>query len=317
MAGGGGGGASPWTASHRYGFDLNGYAVVRGVLDAEEVSAAVAACEARDFAAREEPALRLAGGAPALSGTGAPREDAAGFLAWDDAGGAALRSVLAHPRLILALNDLVGLGYRLDHAPLLIQQRTGAEGFVLHGGATADDGSHNVELAYDFRNGTMRNALLGVSVALNDVDEGDGGFCIVRGSHKANLPCPADIKTCADMEHVYNPPLRAGDVLLFTEAATHGTLPWTAERTRRAALFRFAPATLAYGRAYHPDWPENVTALLSPEQAAVCLPPFHPRLDRPALAVGADGTSVEIVTPQPRAPEKVAFDAKVFASRYF
>ena len=47
-----------------------------------------------------------------------------------------------------------------------------------------------------------------------------------------------------------NPGLEPGDVLFFTEASTHGTLPWSAEHTRRAALYRFAPATSAYGRAY-------------------------------------------------------------------
>lgn len=45
----------------------------------------------------------------------------------------------------------------------------------------------------------------------------------------------------------YPAALQPGDVLFFTEAATHGTLPWSASHTRRACLYRFAPATSAYG----------------------------------------------------------------------
>jgi hypothetical protein len=49
-------------------------------------------------------------------------------------------------------------------------------------------------------------------------------------------------------EHVYQPATRAGDVLIFSEAATHGSLPWTREdKQRRVALFRFSPGNVAYG----------------------------------------------------------------------
>ena len=36
--------------------------------------------------------------------------------------------MLAHPRLVPYLHELVGPGYRLDHNPLLIMQDPGAEG---------------------------------------------------------------------------------------------------------------------------------------------------------------------------------------------
>jgi len=43
-------------------------------------------------------------------------------------------------------------------------------------------------------------------------------------------------------------------VVLFTESSFHGTLPWAAASERRVGLYRFAPATMAYGRAYFPQW---------------------------------------------------------------
>ena len=45
------------------------------------------------------------------------------------------------------------------------------------------------------------------------------------------------------------------------------------------ALYRFAPPTVAYGRAYLEQWDE-VAALGTPAQAAVLQAPFAPRLQR-------------------------------------
>ena len=66
--------------------------------------------------------------------------------------------------------------------------------------------------------GTIRSALLGCNVILADHNPGDGGFCIVPGSHKANFKMP---KGMVDGERfqdfVIQPPTNAGDVILFSE----------------------------------------------------------------------------------------------------
>ena len=57
------------------------------------------------------------------------------------------------------------------------------------------------------------------------------GFSIVPGSHKALFPTP---RSLGDMQAansysnaiVVQPELKAGDALMFTEAARHGTTPW-------------------------------------------------------------------------------------------
>ena len=87
----------------------------------------------------------------------------------------------------------------------------------------------------------MYNQLIGVSVALSDTEPGDGGFCILPGSHKSSFPCPQKILEYKDHHDlVVNPRLIAGDVLIFSEAATHGTLAWTAKHTRRTLLYKYA-----------------------------------------------------------------------------
>merc|ERR1719161_1335115 len=107
-------------------------------------------------------------------------------------------------------------------------------------------------------------------------------------------------------EHLYQPVTRPGDVVFFSEATVHGALPWQAEHERRVALYRFAPATCAYGRSYttSPNWPPEMLEGTTPAQLAVLQPPFANRLDRPVLPDdGGDPTA------QGRAQVKKDFDA--------
>merc|ERR1711865_538399 len=78
----------------------------------------------------------------------------------------------------------------MDHLPLGILQNRGSEGFALHGGPLNSEGQFNPTLQYRCMAGTMFNSLLAMSVQLSDHDAGDGGFCVVSGSHKANFPVP-------------------------------------------------------------------------------------------------------------------------------
>ena len=131
----------------------------------------------------------------------------------------------------------------------------------------------------------MHNGLTVVAFQLTDINPGDGGLCLVPGSHKGNFPCPATLRRGeAYQEFVRQITCRAGDCVIFTEAVTHGTLPWTAAHQRRTALFRFSPGNLAY--VPH-AWPAGMLALMTPEQRLVMEPPYHSRLDRPVLELGS------------------------------
>ena len=47
-------------------------------------------------------------------------------------------------------SKLLGVGYRLDHSPLLIAQEKGSEGHTLHGGAITEAGEPAWPLVYEF-----------------------------------------------------------------------------------------------------------------------------------------------------------------------
>ena len=316
-------GALPGESEHavsdvdKFLFDTNGFVIVKNVFSKKDLKAFHDAIDAHAHLIHERKGqLRLTAAKTPLSGDGKTgRKDLAGFLGWDTPHADPFRSVLAHPKLVPYLHELVGPGYRLDHNPLLIMQDPGAEGFEFHGGSTLDDGNWNHPLGYDFRHGKMRCNLLAFAVHLTDVEEGDGGFAIVRGSHKSNFVCPPSIKRYETAtEHSYQPAVSAGDVVIFTEATTHGTLPWKGDAQRRNLIYRFSPANMSYGRGAMDDgWPASYLDGMSDAQRCVMAPPYHPRLNR--VAVRPDATGV--VKPAPREKHKVDFDRAVFKSDYF
>jgi len=297
----------------RFLFDLNGFVVLRGVLALEEVEAMNKAVDAKIGQAKERTSsVRNTGKDSALAGDGTRgRIDLGGLLGWEGELSEPFRRILAHPRLAVYLNALVGQGYRLDHSPLVIVQRQNVEGFSLHGGPVTQCGDPNPSLQYRYGNGKIINSLLAVSIQLSGQSSEHGGYCVVRGSHKMNFPVPLDmVEGRTNREHLFVPDTKPGDVILFSEATVHGAVPWTAETERRIALYRFAPATNAYGRAYV-GWPKEYLEGMSAAQRCVMEPPYNAYLDRDY--VDDDGIYVR----NPRKEEKKAFDEQVFGTRYY
>ena len=307
--------ASSISPTDRYLFDLNGYVVVRGVFSKEEVDAANAAVDMHMTDVVERTGKLKLHNAYGVKGErlagSKGRFDLGGLLAWEDPHAQLFRQVLTHRRLVPFYHLLLGKGYRLDHLPFLIRMELDSEGHAFHGGAVAPNGLPAWPLGFQHAQGEMRCSLLAVAVQLSDTNAGDGGFCILPGSHKANFACPPRVLAYEEAtEHVVQPVLAKGDVVMFTEAATHGTLPWQSEVERRTAIYRFSPAGSAYGRAYLEGYEE--LAALTEAERAVLQPPFHPRLDRPT--VSDEG---EAEQPAPREDFKKAFDQKVFGKNYF
>lgn len=307
------------TDDEKYLFDLNGYLVIRNVLTPQEVEEAnrVIDMHSDRFVQRNSGALRNAIPNTKYYGTGPGRKDMGQVLEWGE-DSRVFRSILAHPRLVPLFHGILGEGYRMDHLPMVIAQDKGAEGFQLHGGTIdCGTGEYNPFLAYHCQQGTIRSALLGCNVLLTDHNAGDGGFCIVPGSHKSNFKMPPGMRD-GEMydEFIRQPVTKAGDVILFSEGTVHGAMAWTSDRQRRACLYRFAPATSVYGRSYFGHepghgWPSKMYEGLTEAQRAVLEPPYANRLDRPIIQ--PDG-SVQMSS---RSAQKKKHDQDVFGTKYF
>jgi ectoine hydroxylase-related dioxygenase (phytanoyl-CoA dioxygenase family) len=238
----------------RYLFDLQGYLVIQDVLSADEVAGLNRLFEAQDL---PEPGLE----------TGQARFG--DFLAW----GKPFCDLLDHPQLMPRLKAILGDGFRLDHY-YGIYMRAGTETLRLHGGNTPYDPPEY----YHFRNGQMINGLTVVSWNLTDSGGELGGFCCIPASHKANYPCPPAIKQAFLDSHadcVVTPEVRAGSVVIFTEALTHGTAAWRGQHQRRSLLYKYSPGQQSWAKE-HLRPPSDVA--LTPRQALLFEPPyFHNR----------------------------------------
>ena len=206
------------------------------------------------------------------------RGDIGGILTWPEPWCQPFRDLLSHPPALRYMLELIGNGFRYGNANG-ISMTTGAEGCILHGGGV-DANQHR----YRYQNGTMWNNLMGVCYQLADINPGDGGFVCIPGSHKANFDCPEDVQLLErDIGCFKHLPMKAGSALIFTEALTHGTLPWQGAHERRTLLYRYAAGAFVNARGMNnPEQYAPFLDELTPLQQALMEPPYNP--GRPDIA---------------------------------
>lgn len=227
------------TPEEKYLFDLNGYLTVPNALSAEDLEALNRILD-QQLAEHPEPEQHT--------------YRFGRLFSW----GPEYRRLIANPRITPYLATLLGEPYRLDHDYLdVIRAGLGPIGATLHGGGAGDDRT----AWYRYHDGRLRNGLFVVAYNLRDVNEGDGGFGCVPASHKANMPLPkawADMMNLAPCVRAVTGP--AGTAILFTEALTHGTLPWKGADERRTIFMKYSPHPLAWAvPRYDPNEHDDLT----------------------------------------------------------
>ena len=117
--------------------------------------------------------------------------------------------------------------------------------------------------------------------ALQDIGPGDGATTLIPGSHKSAMRHPKLLEQTYrsddaagnqfGMKELY---LEAGDVLMLTDAITHGSAARTNEGYRRITLYRYSPRYLRSRFHYVPS--VELLESLSDEQRAI-VQPIPPR----------------------------------------
>mgnify|MGYP006121901329 CR=1 FL=1 len=209
----------PLTDEEKFAFDLQGYLVIPNVLTREECEHYIhLADEAWPRQEADGPFRRLGG----ISQWGQPFVD-----------------LMDHPVVLEYLVELMGRKLRIDH-DYCIFMRKGAPRSRLHGGPRGSESDH----WFYYKDGEMRNGLTVATYNLTDAPAGAGGFACIPGSHKTNYLAnvPEEVRKFAiPAPYVVQPPMQAGDVLIFTEALIHGTQTWTANHERRTLLYKYSP----------------------------------------------------------------------------
>ena len=193
------------------------------------------------------------------------------------------KGLIDNPTIVPYLVELLGDTFRLDHEYAILMTEDAAP-LRLHSGGEP----YKANAYYVHKNGRMFNGLTVVSYALTDINPGDGGFCSLPGSHKSNYPGPPKYvsleEPCEALVHV---PVKAGTALIFTEALTHGIMPWTASHERRSLLYKYSPGNQAWMGEYRVEMPKSD---LTERQRLAMEPPYTQK--RASVVVGngeADG----------------------------
>jgi len=218
------------TEQEAYLFDLQGYLVVKDALSASQVADlnAIADRQIQAQGVQERSTHRFMN-----------------LLSW----GSPYRDLIDPPSILPYLELLLGANVRLDHVYLdLIRRGPSPIGSTLHGGGEPFDPCQ----FYRFQNGRMHCGLTVVAYHLRDVGPDDGGFACVPGSHKSNFSFPSD---WADLSQRVPSVVRrvtgpAGTAIIFTEALTHGALPWAGADERRTVFYKYSPGAISWSANY-------------------------------------------------------------------
>jgi hypothetical protein len=223
----------------RYLFDLQGFITIPEALGPTEV-----ATLDREFDARVAASVAADANTHRFNS----------LLDW----GKAFRDLIDKPRVLPVLEAVLGSGFRLDHEyGDLIRHGKGPIGTRIHGGAVPFDPAQYYLVAQ----GEIRSGLVVVAYNLRDVGPGDGGFAGVPGSHKANFRYPQDwveLETDEPRPWIRRVTGPAGTAIVFTEAMSHGTLPWTGSGERRTLFYKYSPHASSWSANYYDAsrWPD-------------------------------------------------------------
>ena len=238
------------TEQELYLFDLQGYITVPNALNAAQLKDLNRLVDGQ-LAEHAKPDERMV------------RFDRS-LLTW----GAAFRELIDPATITPYLEQLIGRGFRLDHDYCdVIRGGANRHSGTLHGGGTPFDSC----MFFKHHDGRMYNGLLVVAYNLHDVNPGDGGFVCVPGSHKSNYALPESWRDLGTpRECIRAVPGPAGTAIIFTEALTHGTLPWAGKHERRTAFYKYSPPSISWHAKYYD--PSKYTDLTDRQRAILEAP---------------------------------------------
>jgi len=227
----------------RYFFDTRGFLVVHGVLNADEVA------KFNAHLGRLAPEQIV------------DPDERDRTLRWLFDVHPDFASLMDHEMILPYLLAFVDEKVRIDGAYALV--KLPGEGVELH---ARPQSPREGTGWYDVHHGEITSGLTGVEWALTDMPPGTGGFRCIPGSHKANFELPFEMLE----DDAQDVPASAGDVIIFTEALTHGSR-WHGGSSRRVLIYKYCPGSVTW---LSDVWNDTSRAILTPRQLQMTLPPF-------------------------------------------
>jgi hypothetical protein len=257
-----------------FNFDLNGFIILRGAIDAAHIAEVNASLDRLQHVRQGEWAGHVHGH------TYGGREGLNLQQIYE--GGPCWERLIDHPAYIERVRTFVGGDGTFDylHGPLFMDEcfaniRAEGEAIGIHSGAQESCS----RTRYLVQNQKFHCNQVNVLIAWRDVGPGDGATMVVPASHKANFEHP-DRDTCRmkpgeatsaeGVEGAIEVHLKAGDALIFTDAIMHGSAARRNPGQRRISVYRYG---VSWGRWRHPYRPSAaLVSRLNPRARKIVQP---------------------------------------------
>jgi ectoine hydroxylase-related dioxygenase (phytanoyl-CoA dioxygenase family) len=156
-----------------------------------------------------------------------------------------------HPRTMSYIREIVQGAIRVNNSEIRIRYPGNATG--VHMGGPID---HKYRYAFNARG--IDCMMVRMIYFVHDVDEDQGPFCVVPGTHKSNYSSPYNGNPDEEPGMVALP-VKAGDAILFTENLRHGGLTNRSEQTRKTLHVGYGPAWMMSQNISTMDEPQFIT----------------------------------------------------------
>jgi hypothetical protein len=257
-----------------YFFDLHGFIILRGALDAGEVAACNRVLDGLQHLKRGEWAGSVQahdyGGKEGLN------------LQQIYEAGEPFERLIDHPSWIEKIRTFLGGEGTFDyhHGPMFIDEcfaniRARGEAIGMHSGGHQG----TVRTQFMVKDRSFHCGQVNVLLALSDIGPGDGATMVVPASHKANFAHPdldrakmvrGETRSMDGAEGAIEVHLKAGDALLFVDAIMHGSAARVNEGQRRICVHRYGPSWGTFRHGYRPS--EELLARLTPQRRKIVQP---------------------------------------------
>ena len=253
-----------------YLFDLQGFVVLRNVLNPDEVEACNRAIDAIP---RSVPRNGWYG---RVHREDHPEHRGVSYQQVYEL--APFERLIDHPNYINYVARFVGGHDTYDryHGPLFIDEnfyniRGPGESIPIHAG------SHDrcKRMAFLYHNGRFQCGQINVLFAFNDIGPGDGATMVIPGSHKSNIVHPEIMRprkhspwsdeggeSMDGFAGAVEVHLKAGDAIVFVDSCCHGSAKRVNPDKRRIAVFRYGSTWNRTRFGYEPS--EELLARLNP-----------------------------------------------------
>jgi hypothetical protein len=211
------------TNEEKFLFDIQGFLILRGVIDRSLVEAldrAVVENEAVDHDERWADGLPIVTAGHFIKDTNVENQVRLNGLPRLDP---IFDQLIAHPAILPYLKEFIGEPQLVN--TWSISKYAGRQATGWHNGLPTEE--------YTVRDGLIRSPMLNVVTMLTPNHPGDGCFTVIPGSHKKNFTIDQRWKTAGlDTPGAIEVTGDPGDVMIFTEALTHAGATKTTSRRR-------------------------------------------------------------------------------------